>query len=399
MSRNVLLKRIVSICVLTALVLTSGGFAAYMDADFAAAAAGNNVRTLSGMTTIGGRNVGVNLRKLLNEEYDGFSVVQGGCTDGVYVYQLMVSSTTQQGRILKMRLDNNEVVGRSGVLNISHGNGMAYDSRRHTLVIVGREDRKQELTIVDANGLTIIRQENVKYSNFAKAKDGQLSPVHQRRGIASITYNRTYDVYLAQQRDFRNIIVFNPDTFEAIGIIFTQMPAGFTGTFQAIDADDKYVYMLLSADGAGQPNNVILPFDWNSEYLDPVRSGKEKFIANGWYCNNGKNGLPDAIIKIATPYEAENIYHTTDSAGNAHFYMSEYFNNPQYKTVKKKMKVQVLKKVRKKVKWKRVKRKGKWKWKYKRKKVWVYKTKTKKVKVRVLTHYDRDNYIYDLGVF
>jgi hypothetical protein len=360
-----------------------------------------DVRRAMSSRTLGARNLGINLRKMLGEGTGGYAVSQGGCTDGTYGYYLMVSSSNQKGRILKTRLSDNKVVKTSGVLNIHHGNGMAYDSKRKQLVVVARESRKQELTVIDANSLTVKRQENVRYNNYRGAVSGSLSSVHQTRGLAAIAYSERYDVYLALEREFHNILIFDPDTFEAKGIIFTTITAKYPGTYQAMDADDRYVYLLLSYYNKSQPYNMVLALDWNSEnLLDVINDPSKSYAEKGWYCGNRGDGIPDAAIRINTPYEAENIYHINGADGRAHFYISEYYNNPQYKTVRQKVSYKVKwKKVKKKVKWKRVKRRGKWKWKYKKVKVWKYKTKYKYVNKTVLSHYNRDNYVYDLGSF
>ena len=171
-----------------------------------------------------------------------------------------------------------------------------------------------------------------------------------------------------------------------------------------MDADERYVYLLLSYHSSAQPYNIILVLDWNSENLLDVAIGNRSYINKRWLCNNNGSGEPDTVIRINTPYEAENIYHIDQGDGTSRFYLSEYYNNPKYKWVKKTKKVKVKwKKVKKKVKvkWKRVKKNGKWKWKYKYKwkKVWKYKKKKKKVKVKVFEYFDRTDYVYDLGSF
>jgi len=249
---------------------------------------------------------------------------------------------------------------------------MTYDSKRKKLVVIARESRKQEITVIDASSLKITRQQNVKYDNFADAEGDTLNSVHQSQGLAAIAYVRKYDCYIALERTYHNLLIFDPDTLQAIGMVKTDIGEKYPGTFQGMDADDRYVYLLLSAynkNGKSQPYNLIVALDWNSENLLPVvnatKSKDPKYVEEAWYCNNDGSGTPDAVIRVRTSYEAENIYHTTDKNGKEHFYLSEYRSKPVYKKVRKRVKVN-----------------GKWK----RKKVWK------------LRYIKRDNYVYDLGV-
>lgn len=341
----------------------------------------------------------MDLKDLAGEPRTGYAVVQGGCSDGVYAYYLMVKNTTQMGRVLKVRIKDNAVVKVSSILNIYHGNGMTYDSRRKLLVVTSKGSRRQELTMIDAGTLQITRQENVKYTYFKDAEKG-LTPERQDFGLSAIAYNSYYDCYIALARKTHDLIVFDPDDLQATAYIQTAISSAYPGTYQAMDADDQYVYLLLSPYGNSQKKNRILALDWNSENLKPVSSGSVKFIAEPWKCKNDKSGKQDAVITVKTPFEAENIYHVAGSGGKSHFYLSAYDDDPVYKWVKKKVKYKVKwKKVKKRVKWKRVKRKGKWKWKYKKIKVWKYKTKRKTVRVKVIRYLNRHSYVYDLGTF
>lgn len=328
-------------------------------------------RVLKSKTVRAKRKSG-NLTSMIKEKNSGYSVVQGGCTDGTYAYYLMVSTKTQKGRVLKVRLSNNKVAARSKVLNTYHGNGMTYDSKRKKLVVIAREHRKQEITVIDAKTLKVTRQGNVKYNNYAGADEDSLSRIHQQQGLAAIAYVARYDCYIALERVYHNLLIFNPDTFEAIGMVHTDISDTFPGTFQAMDADDKYVYLLMSSYNKGgkrQPYNLILALDWNSENMLPAvnacKSKDLRYAEKAWYCNNDGSGRQDAVIRLNTKFEAENIYHTTDRNGKEHFYLAEYYGHGVYKTVTKRVRV------------------GR-KWKRK--------------KVKKLKYFKRDNYVYDLGV-
>ena len=289
-------------------------------------------RTLGSRTVTPKKKLNCNLTSMIKESDNGYAVVQGGCTDGTYAYYLMVSTATQHGRVLKVKMSNNTVVARSGVLNTWHGNGMTYDSKRNKLVVIAREHRKQEITQIDARTLRITKQGNAKYNNYAGSDS--FNKTHQEQGLAAIAYVAKYDCYIVLQRVYHNLIIFDPDTFEAIGMARTNISDAYPGTFQAMDADEKYVYLLLSyynKDGKVQKDNLILALDWNSENMLPVvnasKSKDPKYVEKPWSCNNNRSGRPDAVIKLNTSYEAENIYHTTDKKGKEHFYLSEYYGH------------------------------------------------------------------------
>ena len=297
-----------------------------------------NFRTLKNRT-VSGKNQGINLRTMIGEDSSGYSIVQGGCTSGKYAYYLMVSGSTQHGRVLKVRIKDNKVVKRSGVLNTWHGNGMTYDSKRKRLVVIAREDRKQEITCIDAKTLKITKQQNVRYSHYKDAGIYSLSSYHQQQGLAAIAYVKKYDCYIALERVAHNLIIINPDTFQAEGFAVTRLSSDYPGTFQAMDADAKYVYLLLSeyqSDPSAQPYNLILAIDWNSEKMLPVINAKKRnkaYVKYAWYCGNKNDGKQDAVIRVRTPYEAENIYHIKKRGkkGKSHFYLSEYHGHAVYR--------------------------------------------------------------------
>ncbi len=348
--------------------------------------------------------LGLNLRTLLGEGNDGCAVAQGAATDGTYAYYMMTSSTTQKGRVIKIRLSDSAVINYSPQpISIHHANGMTYDSKRNQLVCVGYGSYRHQLTFIDPNSLTITSQQEVKYSH-ADMEGHNYTP----NGMAAIAYVEKYNVYVTRERGdlvsggVNDIMVFDADTLEMIGYVRTKVTKEFNGTYQSMDADEKYVYFLISP-GGNVKNNIVVCLDWNSENLLPVLNGEKSYIKELWYANNDGSGTKDAVLTIPIAQESEGIFHTTNADGSGNFYVSEYYGRWHYKTVTKKVKV--------KVKWKKVrkwynKKTHKWttkkpkkKYRGKSKKVWKYKTKTKKKKVTEKDYWARDDYVYFIGSF
>ena len=354
-------------------------------------------KKITAKNTSQAKKLDLNLRKLLGESSSGFSVVQGGCADGKYAYYLMVSPYTQRARVLKLSISDNKVMAKSGEIDVCHGNGMALDTKRHRLVVVGRDGRRNQLTVIKTgtgkkDKPVFDSYVNVNYKHSEKWATSKSR--FDGLGLAAISYVKKYDCFVALQRKSHDILVLDPD-FKVIGFIGTSITSKYPGVYQAMDADERYVYLLLSYYSSSQPYNRIIALDWNSEHLKDYANGKVKYVKKAWSCNDDEDGSPDADVRVRTKYEAENIYHVDNGKGKARFYMSEYYNDPTYHWVTKKKAYKVKwKQVTKKVKWKKVNGK----WKYKTKKVWKYKTKYKKVRVREVDHYNRQNYVYDLGV-
>lgn len=347
-----------------------------------------------------------NLRSYLGEGRQGYAIVEGSCTDGTYSYHCLINGSTDWGRLVKVRMSDGRCMAVSEPYNFSHGNGMCYDSMRNRLVVASYSNGRRTVTIVDPDNLNDITQKTISFKDYGT----RLSEAGfgSKLGLTAIAYNKRFDCYIGMQKADHNIFIIDAETLAVKAVAITRFDSSITGTYQSIDADDTYVYFLLSrTNGTG----IMAAFDWNSEKLAALISGDS--AEDIWLCGNG-DGRCSAIIKVKGVNEIESMYHVDTDGGRARFYLVNYNNDPKYKTVKYKVKWKKVKKkikvkwkrVKKRVKWKKVKSKsGKWKWKYKTKKVWKYKTKTKKVwkyktkKKKVLNYYNRDSHILDIGEF
>lgn len=245
----------------------------------------------------------INLRKLAGEKYSGYSIVQGACTDGKYAYYLMDTMKNEHGRILKIRIKDNKKIAVSKVIKTHHGNGMTFDTKRNRIVVVGRKKYENYLTIINAKTLKKVSDKKIYYPK--KLKGATKAVLKAKKGFSAISYIPEKDCYIVQIRERHDFMVLNGKLKPQRYIITNK---DYSGTYQAIDADTHYVYVVLSPKDKKQPSNIIAIFNW-----------KGKFIKK---------------LKSHVPYESENLYHIDTNKGSI-FYMSIYKSGLKKKNGKK----------------------------------------------------------------
>lgn len=97
---------------------------------------------------------------------EGFSVLQGGCTDGTYGYYVMNNQDYYPyiNRVYKVDLATMKVVQVSQTLELQHANSITYNSKLGKLICVNYDPDKTTLTYVDPETLTITGTTKVDFN-------------------------------------------------------------------------------------------------------------------------------------------------------------------------------------------------------------------------------------------
>ena len=185
-------------------------------------------------------------------------VVQGGTTDGKYLYACLEDQKANSGDedyyhhtenhttiIIKIDLATMKMVDKSKMLKLDHSNDMVYNPKTNELIVVHcgmnseKPERSKMLSFIDPETLTIKRTcENAFEGGYAA------------------TYNESKDIFVAaggggykyykgnyQNTDgtYRNKLTRYNDTK------YSSFTTGHTT--QGIDCDDDYIYAVLTGDG------------------------------------------------------------------------------------------------------------------------------------------------------
>jgi len=167
---------------------------------------------------------------------------------------------------------------------------MAFDAANNRLVVTNRGEYKSKLTLVDAESLKIIRHTDVTVSEEVKSKYGDVI----KTGFTAIAYDGNLNCYIALMRVSHDFAIISAD-FKVIA--YYESDKHFSGTYQAMDADSDYIYLVLSPHDDRQPHNIIAVFDRQGHYVTTLRTN--------------------------VPYENESLYHVS-SAGVSTFYLVTY---------------------------------------------------------------------------
>jgi len=191
--------------------------------------------------------------------FENVKTVEGGCTDGTYIYQTLIDAKAEDGavpcRIVKISAATMKTVKVSEELNIDHANDITYNSKTKELIVCNNKPNYTTLTFVNPDTLEITGTRQIT------------SPVY------SVVYVGSNDFYYAGISRTYTVVEMDAN-FNVTGE-FGMVDNGYTR--QTLDTDGQYIYAVYYKE------NSIYKYDTGGNYI-------------------GKCALP------VTENEAENIF-------------------------------------------------------------------------------------------
>lgn len=181
---------------------------------------------------------------------DGYMTMQGGCTDGTYMYLLLenkrmtdpdTGASVSYCMLFKVEMASWTVVAQSEPLRVDHGNSITYNPNTNQLMIAHCKNRTQEFSYVDPNTLTITGEKNLG------------------RNFHSMGYSAGQDKYVIGIKGTHNFVVYD-NAFNKLGEYEGVAPASGVG-YQALTCDDDYIYILYCG-----TTNAIMCYHWDGAY-------------------------------------------------------------------------------------------------------------------------------------
>lgn len=194
------------------------------------------------------------------------TVMQGGCSDGKYMYLILEYNEAKTDVITKVDMTTWEIVKQSEPLLLHHGNGMGYNSKTNKILVSHNSGAVKDVSIVNPNTLKIEETFSLKY------------------GIYGIAYNEKRDCYVVGISGESAFAVLDSN-FVELGY-YEGHQLGLAN--QSVSCDDNYIYVGNSGVGTNPGMEVVKIYNWMGEYQGIFRvdsvSEQEAFIPI-----NGKN--------------------------------------------------------------------------------------------------------------
>lgn len=205
------------------------------------------------------------LRAQAKQAMYGYDTVQGSCTDGAYGYYCLYNRNVEKCKIAKVKLSTMKVVKVSKVLDVAHGNDMAYDSNRKSLIIAHATGSGKRLSTVDPATLKIARTADVAVpKGLSGATEAQRKAVKSFNGV---TYNKSRDQYMVLLGGSHDFMLLNGDMQPV-----RYVPASYKSAmvYQGIDSTDNYLFVAVSPRTARQ-SNAILVYTWDGGFVGRLK--------------------------------------------------------------------------------------------------------------------------------
>ena len=241
----------------------------------------------------------------------GYDTMQGGVSDGTYLYYILYNRGIEDCKIAKIRMDNHALVKVSQPLGAWHGNDLAYNPVTGDLVVVHATGDRKVLTVVDRKTLAVSRRVTVTIPKTLPGDhSGRCAKV---TGFMNISYDPVTGGYLAMTTGKVDLMMLDRD-FNPVRIIPLRDKKEDGYYYQGLDVYRDYILVTESC----YSNSIACVYDRSGRLIS------ETVLKKGW--------------------EVENITHT----GGA-FYIGCYraYDRPDYKYVRKQVtKTKTVKKTR-----------------------------------------------------
>ena len=221
-------------------------------------------------TSIKKKGKAVEIKKLCKQKLGKYDTVQGGCTDGKYVYYALYDRTVENCKIAKIRLSDMKVIKVSKVLEIAHGNDITYNSKTKKLVVVHTRVNEKRISVINSSTLKVEKYLDIKIPK--KMAGVSTEDLEEIIGFNGIAYNAKRDQYVLFYKNAGDFLILNKN-FKPVSYVKASEKSG--ATKQGVDITDDYIMTYHSS-----AVNIIMVYTWDGQFVKKINVRKKYEIEN-----------------------------------------------------------------------------------------------------------------------
>lgn len=194
-----------------------------------------------------------------------YTVMQGGCTDGTYMYLALENTRTTPHTdiIFKVDMETWEIAAQSEILELDHANSLTYNSKLHSLIVAHGTGTPKDISFVNPDTLQITGRKTLE------------------RDMYSIVYNEEKDCYVA---GFPGTTAFAILDSNFVELAYCKGHSVGLGN-QSIETDENYIYIGNSGVVQNPGVEMVKVYNWDGDYEGVFRwdtvSEQEALIKRG----------------------------------------------------------------------------------------------------------------------
>lgn len=206
----------------------------------------------------------------------GYSVIQGGCTDGTYMYYVMENQKKERCKIAKVRRSDGKVIKVSAAMNIGHGNGLTYNSKAKELVAIHNKPYKKRVSRINPSTLKIIKSKDVEPGKSLYGDGVHRSNVADKLsgidGYISASYISSRNQFAFLTRGSCSEILITDDAFKPLYMITLNKKKAADYYYQDVYLTKDYILVAQSGNinlsrTYKSCDNPLFVYDYSGRYL------------------------------------------------------------------------------------------------------------------------------------
>lgn len=216
------------------------------------------------------------LRVRAGQKIGKFDTMQGGCSDGIYMYLCLLNKVKKRCKIAKVSIKTKRVVKISKPMKLNHGNGLAYNPNTKKIVVVHAAGNRKAISEISKSSL----KKTATHYVYAPATLAGATPAQLRayQGFGSIAYSPENDVYVCLLSGTHNIVLLNSN-FQMIKYITLSKKNG--QVYQSVEvAGDSILIGESYGSTKSKRYNILTTYNWDGQYVTTTRLQKSYELEN-----------------------------------------------------------------------------------------------------------------------